>query len=207
MNRFIGRCVMVFLLSLFSATNAHSDDQIHAILSDTPLDRSFHDMYNLDFPAALKEAAAYQTQNPENPMGAIAEAAALLFSEFDRLHVLQSEFFSTDEGFAARNKLTADPKVKARFEAALTLAEQKAQFNLEKERNQSDSLFALALMNGLRADYASLIEKRDLAAFSYTKTASAYADKLLAIAPDYYDGYMAAGIGKYIVGLKPAPVR
>jgi hypothetical protein len=42
---------------------------------------------------------------------------------------------------------------------------------------------------------------------NYTKTGKEWSEKLLAIAPDYYDAYLGAGIGKYLVSLKPAPVR
>src|SRR6202022_4371836 len=39
------------------------------------------------------------------------------------------------------------------------------------------------------------------------KSANGYAERLLALSPDYYDAYIATGMGKYIVGGKAAPVR
>ena len=46
-----------------------------------------------------------------------------------------------------------------------------------------------------------------MASLGYTREATRWADKLLALAPDYYDAYLATGIGKYIIGSMVAPVR
>lgn len=174
---------------------------------DTGLDRAFGHMYNLDFAAARREIAAWQAQRPQDPLGPAAEAASHLFSELERLEVLQAEFFETDDKFRARRKLKPDAAVKQAFDAALARAEGLSQGRLAQDTRDSLGLFAMVLANGMRADYAALIEKRDFAALSYTKKASQWAEKLLAIAPDYYDAYLATGLGKYIVGTKPAPVR
>jgi len=76
-----------------------------------------------------------------------------------------------------------------------------------EDAQNHDSLFALALVYGLKADYAALIEKRNMVSLGYTRQASEFASKLLAVAPNYYDAYLATGIGKYIVGSAVAPVR
>ena len=178
-----------------------------ASLAPIALDRSFHAMYNLDFPLALREAAAFGKEHPEDARAQIAEASAHLFAELERLHVLQSEFFASDTGFDARNKLKPDADEKAAFDMAVDTAERKAQAALAREPKYPDALFSLALANGLRADYAALIEKRDFAALGFTKKATAYAEQLLALKPDYYDAYLSTGLGKYLIGSKPAPVR
>jgi hypothetical protein len=59
----------------------------------------------------------------------------------------------------------------------------------------------------LRADDAALIAKKKFTALSYTKTATGYAERLLARSPGYYDAYIATGMGNYIIGGKAAPVR
>jgi hypothetical protein len=41
----------------------------------------------------------------------------------------------------------------------------------------------------------------------YTKESSAWADQLLAAHPTCYDGHLAGGISRYIVGSMAAPVR
>jgi hypothetical protein len=55
-------------------------------------------------------------------MGPVSDAAAYLFSEFDRLHILQSEFFSEDTNFLNMHKLAPDQALKRDFESDLSRA-------------------------------------------------------------------------------------
>jgi hypothetical protein len=59
----------------------------------------------------------------------------------------------------------------------------------------------------LQADYAALIEKRNVASLHFTKEASAWAQQLLAICDDCSDVLVATGFSKYIIGSMSAPVR
>lgn len=172
-----------------------------------PLDRGFHLLYNLDFSGAHNVFTTYEQSHPEDPLGPTSDAAGLLFSEFHRLGVLESQFFEDDKKFEDRSKLSPDPAVRARFDAAITKAENLAQARLAKDQKDKNSLFAMTLCNGLQADYAALIEKRNVASLRYTKESSKWADKTLAIDPQYYDAHIAGGISKYLVGSMAAPVR
>jgi len=125
----------------------------------------------------------------------------------NRLGVLETKLFEDDSNFDSRKKLTPDPAVKEKFENALRRAEMHAHDALAKDPNDKDALFSMALSNGLRADYAALIEKRNMASLGFTKDASTYAQKLLTNDPQYYDGYIASGLGKYIIGSMSAPIR
>jgi tetratricopeptide (TPR) repeat protein len=177
-------------------------------LAEMPsLEQAFHSMYNLRFAEARTEIAAYQKVKKDDPLAPVAEASALLFAEFARLRILQTEFFAHDERFDALQKQTPDPRLRSDFDDALDAAEKRARALLGKDPGNKDALFAMSLLNGLRADYAALIEKRNLAALGYTKTATEYAEKVLAIAPDYNDAYLSTGLGKFLIGSKPAPVR
>jgi hypothetical protein len=171
------------------------------------LDSGFRFLYDLDFDSAHRAFAAWQQQYPDNPMGPACEAAALLFSEFNRLGVLESQFYQDDKAFQARREFTPDPAVRVRFDAALDQAENRALARLAKDAKNRDALFALTLASGLRADYAALIEKRNLASLHFTKQATGWAQQLLAVDPGCYDAHLATGVSQYIVGSMPAPVR
>lgn len=176
---------------------------------DALLDQSFQAMYNLKFDEALQkiEQARALDKDRNDPMPWVAQASAVLFREFDRLHILRSEMFASDDAFDARPASVWVAENHSQFEAALEGAEKIAQDRINRDKKDQKALFALTLVNGLRADDAALITKRNLAALSYTKTATGYAEKLLAVSPGYYDAYIATGMGKYIIGGKPAPVR
>jgi len=140
-------------------------------------------------------------------MGPVSEAAGLLFSEFNRLGVLESQFYESDDAFAGRPKLTPDPALRAHFKDAIGRAERLAHARLAKDPKDRDALFALTLSSGLQADYAALIEKRNIASLHFTKEASASAQELLAVCDDCYDALLATGFSKYIIGSMAAPVR
>lgn len=171
------------------------------------LDQAYHLMYELRFDAARATILSWQSRFPADPVGPASEAANLLFEEFERLGILQAQFYESDSRFLARKKVVPNPKLYAQFDAALKRCEKLAKQQLAVSPKDKDALFSLALVYGLRADYAALIEKRNLASLRLTKQASLYADQLIAIAPDYYDAYLATGLGKYIIGSLFAPVR
>lgn len=171
------------------------------------LDSGFRFLYDLDFDHAHQAFTAFQQQYPDDPMGPAGEAAALLFSEFNRLGVLESQFYQDDKAFEARKQFTPDPALRDRFNAALDQAENSAQARLAKDAKNRDALFAMTMASGLRADYAALIEKRNLASLHFTKQATGWAQQLLAVDPNCYDAHLATGVSQYIVGSMSAPVR
>jgi hypothetical protein len=140
-------------------------------------------------------------------VGPVSEAAGYLFSEFNRLGVLEAQFYENDEAFAGRPKLTPDPAVREHFLAAIGRAETLSRARLAKDSKDRDALFAFTLSAGLQADYAALIEKRNLASLRFTKEASASAQELLAVCHDCYDALLATGFSKYLIGSMAAPIR
>ncbi|HLW89066.1 MAG TPA: hypothetical protein VKR57_11280 [Terriglobales bacterium] len=171
------------------------------------LDSGFQFLYDLDFDHAHQAFAAWQQQYPDNPMGPACEAAALLFSEFNRLGVLEAQFYQDDKAFEKRQQFAADPGLRDRFNAALDRAENGALARLGKDAKNRDALFAMTMASGLRADYAALIEKHNLASLHFTKQATGWAQQLLVVDPNCYDAHLATGVSQYIVGSMSAPVR
>jgi hypothetical protein len=78
---------------------------------------------------------------------------------------------------------------------------------LDTDPSSPDALLAKTLVNGLQADYAALIEKRNAAALSYTKEGRRWAESLLRVNADCYDAYLALGAENYLVSIKPMLVR
>jgi len=172
-----------------------------------PLDRGFSGLYNLDFAGAQSDFATWEKMHPDDPMGPVSAAAGFLFSEFHRLGVLEAQFYENNDAFADRPKLSPDPAVRDQFQAAITRAENLARTRLAKDPRDRDALFAMTLSSGLQADYAALIEKRNLASLHYTRSATAWAQQLLGVCGDCYDALLATGTSKYIIGSMSAPVR
>jgi len=169
----------------------------------TLLDEGFRQMYNLQFAAAHGTFRAWQEQHPEDPMGPVSDAAAYLFSEFDRLHILQSEFFTHDQHFITDHKLTPDPVLKRQFEAALEKTRRLANVRPAEKNSQ----FAFILQSGLHSDWLALIEKKYAPSLQEMKAGRVAAERLLATDPQFYDAWLAVGVENYMLSAKPAPVR
>ena len=172
-------------------------------LSAASLDNGYNEMYNLDFAAAHRTFAEYQRVHPQDPLGPVSDAAAYLFSEFDRLHILQSEFFVHDQHFVTDHKLTPDPDIKRRFDEALEAAGRLAALAPDSK----NSMFANVLRSGLRSNYMALIEKRYAPSLREMKAGRELAERLLAADPGFADAWLAVGIENYMLSIKPAPVR
>ena len=169
----------------------------------TLLDAGYRQMYNLQFEQAHRTFAEWQAQHPDDPLGHVSDAAAYLFTEFDRLHVLQSEFFTHDDHFMTDRRLSADPALKRKFEAALAAAAGRA----DRQPRDADAQFASVLCHGLRSDYLALIEKRYAGSFNEMKSARTIAEQLLREHPDYYDAWLAVGVENYMLSVKPLVLR
>jgi hypothetical protein len=196
----------------FTATLASLAAAIPAMAGSIPtvvpmLQTGYHQMYDLEFDRAHKTFAEWERQRPDDPLGHVSNAAAYLFAEFDRLNILQSEFFVNDDRFRHAKRLNPDLAVRQAFDAELAKAEELANGLLARSPQDADALFANILTMGLRADYQALIEKRYLDSLRVIKNSRATAEKLLAISPNYYDAYLAIGVENYMLSLKAAPVR
>jgi hypothetical protein len=165
---------MLLLVTLFAGLDGSA--AVDTVSSATSLDRGFILLYNLDFAKAHQVFLSWQQEHPDDPFGSVCDAAGFLFSEFNRLGVLESQFYVDDKAFDARKKLAPDSAVRDHFYAALDQADSRARSRLMKDPQDRDALFALTLSSGLKADYAALIEKRNLASLHYTKEATAWAE-------------------------------
>jgi hypothetical protein len=171
------------------------------------VERAFCNMYDLNFAQAQSELAEFTRERPEDPLGPAAQAAGMLFSIFEQHKILQAEFFVSDDRFTKQKKIVVGEGARGDLESALALAEQLGRQALQRNVSDANALFALTLVYGLRADNAALVERQDLKALGFSNKSNEWAHKLLAISPESYDANVGTGIQKYLVSLKPAPVR
>lgn len=165
-------------------------------------------MYNFDFPAAHAMMDRYTLANPEDPLGYTVKGAAYLYSELDRMKILQSEFFEDDKSISdSKNKLKPDPKVRELFYSSVNKAQALSQAILDKHPDDAAALYAMSLALGELSDYMALVEKRQVASLSITKRAYRDSKRLLAIDGGYIDAYLTTGFTEYLVGSLPVVVR
>ena len=171
------------------------------------LDSGFHLLYELKPAEARAQFQARQKSHPEDPLGSAAEAASYLFEECYRQGILTSDFFLDNKRFLGKVALKPDPDLRAAFFAADKRAQDLAQLRLQTDPDDTNALFSMSLSLGLRADYASLIDKQQIQSLKMTGEADKYARKLLAVAPEAADAYLGLGVANYVIGSLPAHKR
>ena len=164
-------------------------------------------MYNLRFDEAHRMFVSYQQSHPLDALGPGSDAAAYLFSELARLGALEAELFVDDSRFSNRSKLQPDANARLHFTEQIDRADRLADSALQKSSRDATALFVKSLTYGLRADYAGLVDKRNLAALIYTNKGRAYADRLLAVDPNAFDAHLGPGVENYLLSFKSAPLR
>ncbi len=198
----MSRVIWLFLTVLVLAPALNAEGAATA-----ELERGYRDLYALRFDDAQSQFERWCYQFPADARGPVSQAAGDLFSELYRLGVLEAQFFVKDEAFKSRPKVKPDPQIRTRFYARLARGEQLAKERLKVTPGDPDALFAVTLVYGLRADYLALIQKENLKALKDTRRAAESAEKLLKVAPTYYDAYLATGVSNYLVGSLFAPLR
>jgi hypothetical protein len=172
--------------------------------ADPPeLDAGFRLLYELKPEEARAQFAGWQASHPEDPLGSAAEAASYLFEECYRQGVLTSEYFLDDKRFLGEIPIEPDEQIREAFFAANERSQDVARLRLDSHPEDANALFAMTLSLGMQADYASLIDRRQLESLRLIRDADEFAKKLLVVNPDAADAYLTLGAANYIIGSLP----
>jgi hypothetical protein len=189
------------------AARAASAQDAADILHVPELDTGFRLLYELKFAEARAQFEKWQESHPQGALGYASEAASYLLEECYRQGVLTSDFFLDDKRFLGKVPLKPDPQLQAAFFAADKRAQDLAQVRLKTNPNNPTALFAMSMSLGMEADYASLIDKRQLYSLKKIREADTYSTRLLKVAPDAADAYLGLGTANYIIGSLPGPKK
>ena len=195
------------LLSIFFASGVASAAQVERVDNEAALQRAYNRLYNFDFNGAHEILDRQRQLDPKEPLLAATKAGAYLFSELDRLRILELDFFTDDNKVVDRHKLVPDPAIRAKFFQTVDESDKLANARLAAKPDDPDALLALCMTAGLVTDYAALIEKRRFGSFALAKKSHVWAKKLLDLKPPVVDAYMTFGTAEYIVGSLPFFLR
>ena len=197
----------ICLLAIFLATGVASAAQVENVDNEAAIKRAYNRLYNFDFNGAHEVLDRQRQLDPKEPMLLATKAAAYLFSELDRLRILELDFFTNDDKVVDRHKLVPDPAIRAKFFQTVDESDKLANARLAAHADDPDALLALCMTTGLVTDYAALIEKRRFGSFALAKKSHIWAKKLLDLKPPVVDAYMTFGTAEYIVGSLPFFLR
>ena len=121
--------------------------------TQTTLQAGYDQMYNLQFDRAHQTFAAYEREHPNDPMGPVSDAAAYLFSEFNRLGILQSQFLTNNAEVLNSHRLTEDLALIQKRELSalkeIKLGRETAQQLLDAHPDYQDAYIAMGVENYL----------------------------------------------------------
>ncbi|HSK43626.1 MAG TPA: hypothetical protein VLA83_07040 [Candidatus Binatia bacterium] len=200
--RLIWLALCSLLLNPVMAPTASAQIPIQA-LHVPELEAGFHLLYELKPVEARAQFETWQKAHPDDPLGSASDAASYLFEECYRQGILTSDFFLDNKRFLGDVPLKPDPELRAAFFAADKQAQNLAELRLKKYPDDTNALFAITLGLGMEADYAALIDKKQMDSLKMIRDADKYAKRLLAIAPEGADAYLTLGTANYIIGSLP----
>lgn len=177
--------------------------------ADLPtLEDAVQHMYDFNFPATYSILDRYISAHPQDPLPFAFRSSAYLFSELDRMGILESEFLIDDNRIAEKkNHLSPDPAVRASLLKALDDTRVRAETALKANPSDRDALFAMSITQGVATDYMAFVEKRQISSLSAARRSNDYAQRLLKLDPKFYDAYLTAGLSEYMLGSLPFFVR
>lgn len=164
-------------------------------------------MYNTDFAGAHAQIDHFVAQQPADPFGYAVRASAYLFSELDRLGILESEFFANDKRIIAKKGLKPDPVVRDKLFTAVNDAQTRGANVLASNARDQNALFSLAITQGVLMDYTALVDKHQLSSLAPARRSDSYAQQLLKVNPQFYDAYLTTGLSEYLLGSLPFYLR
>lgn len=179
-----------------------------AAADSAPVDEAFRDMYNFRFQETHQVIGRYIEAHPAEPLPYAVRASAFLFSELDRLGILESEFLIDDKRIAKKDHPPEpDPRIRAQLNQALDDTQSRALALLKTNPNDKSALFALCIAQGVTMDYMAFVEKHQFRSLSPAERSNSYAQRLLKLDPQFYDAYLTAGLSEYLVGSLPFFIR
>lgn len=182
--------------------------QASAATDPPTIESALHNLYAFDFRSTHEILNRYITIHPDEPLPYAFRSSAYLFSELDRLGILESEFLIDDERIVAKkNPPVADSATRTSLLKALDDTQARAEAALRVDPADRSALFSMCISQGVATDYMALVEKRQISSLSPAKRSNEYAQRLLKVDPKFYDAYLTAGFSEYMVGSLPFFIR
>jgi hypothetical protein len=178
-----------------------------SVNTEAALQAAYARLYDFDFKGAHDILDRQRQLDPQAPLVPAIKSAAYLFSELDRLKILELDFFTDDDKVVDRRKLVPDPVIRQKFFDTVAESDRLANARLAVKPDDPDALLALCMTTGLVTDYAALVEKKRFGSFALAKKSHIWAKKLLDLNPPVVDAYMTFGTAEYIVGSLPFFLR
>jgi hypothetical protein len=166
----------------------------------------FDALYNLDYEGARRRFRELTIAFPEHPAGYELLAASLWLKTLNESRRLQASLYN-NEGFYKEKDDKVDPKVAGEFRELTRRAKELSEARLKADPKDTDALYYLGAVEGLKAAWGSMVERSFMSAMTNGKDSVNHHRDLLKIDPNYVDAKVTIGMYDYVVGSLPALVK
>lgn len=164
-------------------------------------------LFNLDYETARKSFKEMAQAFPNYPAGPQFLADSLWIETLYQTRRLQSSLYGSDDSFYSTSDDKADPQVVDRFRTLTRQARLLAEARLKQFPRDTEALYFLGAIEGLKAAFEEAVERRHFAALKDGSDAVDRHREVIKLDPNYHDAEITIGLYDFTVGSLPLPIK
>lgn len=164
-------------------------------------------LFNLDYDTARKSFKEMAEAFPNYPGGPQFLADSLWIETLYQTRRLQSSLYGGDDTFYSTSDDKADPAVVDQFRTLTRQARLLTEARLKQNPRDTEALYFLGAIEGLKASFEEAVERRHFAALKDGSDAVDKHREVIKLDPNYHDAEITIGLYDFTVGSLPLPVK
>src|SRR5256714_2472498 len=164
-------------------------------------------LFNLDYDDARKNFKEKAVTFPNYPAGPQFLADTLWAETLYQSRRLQSSLYGDDDTFYATSDAKVDPRIVDQFRGLTRQARVLTETRLKQFPKDTEALYFLGVIEGLKASFEEAVERRHFAALKDGSDAVDRHREVLKIDANYRDAEITIGLYDFTVGSLPLPVK
>src|SRR5256886_8770444 len=164
-------------------------------------------LFNLDYETARKNFKEMAVAFRNYPAGPQFLADTLWAETLYQTRRLQSSLYGNDDTFYSTSDDKVDPRIVDQFRGLTRQARVLTETRLKQFPKDTEALYCMGAIEGLKASYEEAVERRHFAALKDGSDAVDKHRELIKLNPAYRDAELTIGLYDYTVGALPLPVK
>lgn len=164
-------------------------------------------LFNLEYEGARKSFKEMAVLFPKYPAGPQFLADTLWAEALYQTRRLQASLYGDDDTFYSTSDDKADPRLIDEFRNLTRQARNLTEARLKQFPKDTEALYFMGAIEGLKASFEESIERRHFAALKDGSDAVDRHREVIKLDPNYHDAEITIGLYDYTVGALPLPIK
>ena len=164
-------------------------------------------LFNLEYDGARKSFKEMAVLFPKYPAGPQFLADTLWAEALYLTRRMQASLYGDDDTFYSTSDDKADPRLIDEFRNLTRQARTLTEARLKQFPKDTEALYFMGAIEGLKAAFEESIERRHFAALKDGSDAVDRHREVIKLDPNYHDAEITIGLYDYTVGALPLPVK